>query len=56
MTINELAYLDFSTHALNVKTKKLKLGIKLFENLPNATKLLHKLPNGKKILQVYRME
>ena len=56
ITINELVNLDLSTHALNVKSKKITLGIELLQHLPNATKILLKLPNGKKILQIYRME
>ena len=56
IAVNELANLEFSTGALNVKPKKLILGIKLLQNLPNGTKILLKLPNGKKVLQIYRME
>ena len=52
----KLANHDFSTRTLNVKPKKLSLGIKLVQNLPNGTKLLQKLPNGKKILQFYRKQ
>ena len=55
ITINELVNLDFFTLALNVKPKKITLGIELLLNLPNATKILLKLPNGKKILQIYRI-
>jgi len=43
---SELANLEFSTSALNFKTKKIPLGIKLLQDLPN----------GLKILQIYRME
>ena len=56
IAINELSSLNFCTRALNVKPKKLILGIKLLQNLPNGTKMLQKLPNGKKILQIYGME
>ena len=52
----ELANLDFSTRALNIKPKKLPRGIKLLQNLPIGTKLLQNLPNGKKISLIYRME
>ena len=47
---NELANLDFSTPTLNVKPKKLTLGIKLLHKLSTGTKLLQNLPNGKKKL------
>ena len=46
----ELANVDFSTRALNVKPEILPLGIELLQNLPNGTKLLQNLPDGKKIL------
>ena len=49
----ELANLDFYTHTLNVKFKKLALDIKLLQSLPNGTKLLQNLLNGKNLLQIY---
>ena len=52
----ELDNLDFSTSTLNVKPKKLPLGIELLKNLPNGKNFLQNLPSGKKILQIYRME
>ena len=48
---NELVNLDFYTHALNVKLKKITLGTKLLQILLNTVKILQKLPNGKKLLQ-----
>ena len=47
---NELTNRDFSILTLNVKPKKLPLGIKLLQKLPNGTKILQKLPNGEKKL------
>ena len=52
----EIANPDFSTSTLNIKPKKLPLGIKQLQNIPNGTKLLQNLPNCKKILQIYRTE
>ena len=52
----ELANLYFSSRTLNVKPKRLLLGIKLLQNVPNGTKLLQNSPNFKKLLQIYRKE
>ena len=50
---NELTNLDFTIPTLNLKPKKLLLGIKLLQKLLNCTKILQNLPNGKKNLQIY---